>query len=139
MTLSINASTTIADVQTDFSQEFPYLKVDFFTRPHDVGESTWSKYMVFNNQERFGKLTAFKGNDMPFEYNSAMTVADFEQNFQRHFGLGVQVFRKSMSTWLITSSTDNWTLAAQNAQGQESATTLTEMVYTERTSDSAVN
>lgn len=139
MTLSINSSTTVADVQTAFSQEFPYLKVEFFTRPHDVGESTWSKYMVFNKQERFGKLIAFKGNDVPFDVIGAMTVATFEQNFQKHFGLGVQVFRKSMGTWLITSSTDNWTLAAQNAQGYESATTLTEMIYTERTNDSAVN
>jgi hypothetical protein len=139
MTLSINATTTIADVQAAFSQEFPSLKVEFFTRPHDVGESTWSKYMVFNKQERFGKLAAFKGNDVPFELNGAMTVAAFEQNFQKYFGLGVQVFRKSMGTWLITSTTDNWTLAAQNAQGQESATTLNEMIYIERTSDSAVN
>jgi hypothetical protein len=139
MTLSINASTTIADLQAAFSREFPYLKIEFFTRLHDVGESTWSKYMVFNKQERFGKLIAFKGNDVPFELSGSVTVADFEQNFQRHFGLGIQVFRKSMSTWLITSSTDNWTLAAQNAQGHESATTLTEMVYTERTNDSAVS
>jgi hypothetical protein len=139
MTLSINASTTIAEVQAAFSHEFPYLKIEFFTRPHDVGESSWSKYMIFNKQERFGKLVAFKGNDVPFDFYGSMTVADFEQNFQKHFGLGIQVFRKSMSTWLITSSTDNWTLAAQNAQGHESATTLTEMIYTERTNDSAVS
>lgn len=139
MILSINSSTTVADVQTAFSQAFPYLKIEFFTRTHDVGESTWSKYMVFNHQERFEKLTSFKGNDVPFEFNSAMTVAAFEQNFQKHFGLGVQVFRKSMGSWLITSTTDNWTLADQNEKGHESATTLTEMVYTERTNDSAVS
>jgi hypothetical protein len=139
MILSINASTTVADVQSAFSQAFPYLKIEFFTRTHDVGESTWSKYMVFNRQEHFGKLISFKGNDVPFEFNSAMTVAAFEQHFQKHFGLGVQVFRKSMGSWLITSTTDNWTLAEQNEKGYESATTLTEMVYTERTNDSAVS
>jgi hypothetical protein len=139
MTLSINSSTTIAEVQAAFSREFPFLKIEFFTRPHDVGESSWSKYMVFNKQERFGKLVPFKGNDVPFELNGSMTVADFEQSFQKHLGLGIQVFRKSMGSWLITSSTDNWTLAAQNAQGHESATTLTEMIYTERTNDSAVS
>jgi hypothetical protein len=139
MKLTINNSTTIAEVQAAFSHEFPYLKIEFFTRPHDVGESSWSKYMVFNKQERFGKLVAFKGNDVPFDFNGSMTVADFEQSFQKHYGLGVQIFRKSMGSWLITSSTDNWTLAIQNAQGHESATTLTEMIYTERTNDSAVN
>jgi hypothetical protein len=139
MTLSINASMTVADVQAAFSHEFPYLKIEFFTRIHDVGESTWSKYMIFNKQERFAKLLAFKGNDVPFELSGSMTVATFEQNFQKNFGLGVQVFRKSMGTWLITSSTDNWTLAEQNGKGHESATTLTEMIYTERTNDSAVS
>ena len=139
MTLSINASTTVADVQAAFSQEFPYLKVEFFTRPHDVGESSWSKYMIFNKEECFGQLTTFKEKEVFLELNGTTTAAAFEQNFQECLGLGVQVFRKSMGSWLITSSTDNWTLAAQNAQGHESATTLTEMIYTERTNDSAVS
>jgi hypothetical protein len=139
MTLSINPSTTVANVQAAFLHEFPYLKVEFFTRPHEVGEATWSKYMIFNKHELFSKLGTFKGNDVPFEFSGSMTVAAFEQNFQKHFGISVQVFRKSMGTWLITSSTDNWTLAAENGQGRESTTTLTEMVYTQRTNDSAIN
>ena len=139
MTLFINHTTTVADVQAAFAAAFPYLKIEFFTRTHDVGESTWSKFMIFSRQERFGKLAAFKGNDVPFELSGAMSVADFEQNFQKQFGIGVQVFRKSMGSWLITSSTDKWSLAEQNDKGHESATTLTEMVYTERTNDMAVD
>ena len=139
MKLTINSSTTVAEVQAAFSREFPYLKIEFFTRAHDVGESSWSKYMVSNKQERLGRLIALKANDVPFELSGSMTVAEFEQGFQKHLGLGVQVFRKSMGSWLVTSSTDSWTLDVQNAQGHESATTVSEMVYTERTNDSALN
>ena len=48
-----------------------------------------------------------------------MTVDELERGFDELYGLSVQVFRKSGKVWLETSVTDAWTLAKQNAQGEE--------------------
>jgi hypothetical protein len=37
------------------------------------------------------------------------------------FGLDVQVFRKSGNTWLVTTKTDDWTIAEHNKRAKEMA------------------
>lgn len=48
-----------------------------------------------------------------------MPVSKLEQLFLDQFGLSVQVFRKSGSSWLETTFTDDWTLKRQNDAGME--------------------
>jgi hypothetical protein len=48
----------------------------------------------------------------------AMTVTELEQEFEKIYGLHIQVFRKSGQVWLETSVTDGWTLDMQNKQGE---------------------
>jgi hypothetical protein len=136
MTHSINATTTIADLQIAFSQEFPYLKVEFYTHPHEAGESTLPKYRIFNRQESFSKLESFTTDTTPFEFDETTTVDAFEQSFQKKYGVFVQVFQKSRGTWLPTLTPDNLTLAEQNKQGQEATRVPKEMDYAKETKDS---
>ncbi len=135
MKLSIQSSTKIAEYQKVFSDQFPYLKIDFFAQPTSCGRTAWLKYSIPNRQERFGELVGFTANDAPFEASKTLTVAQFEQKMYEHYGVIVQVFRKSMGSWLITSVTENWTLDAQNKKGAE-ATARTEWFYRERINES---
>lgn len=132
MKLQINKSTTIAEVQTEFSKLFPFLKIEFFTRPRETDGSLWSKHMVFNRTKTMDEIGQIKADDNTIEISPSMTVNTFEQNLQKDFGLSVQVFRKSMGTWIATTESDSWTFAVQNEKGEEAATNIPEMVYVGR-------
>jgi hypothetical protein len=47
-----------------------------------------------------------------------MTVLDLDQQFQKAYGIGVLVYRRSGKVWLETTLTDAWTLEEQNWQGE---------------------
>jgi glycerol-3-phosphate O-acyltransferase len=129
MKLHINKSTTIAEMQTEFSKLFPFLKIEFFTRPREADGSLWSKHMVFNHNKTMDEVGQLKANENTIEVSPSMTVNTFEQNLQKDFGLSVQVFRKSMGSWIATTESDSWTFAVQNEKGEEAATNIPEMVY----------
>ena len=129
MKLHINKSTTIAEMQTDFSKLFPFLKIEFFTRPREADGSLWSKHMVFNHAKTMDEIGQIKADENTIEINPSMTVNAFEQQLQNEFGLSVQVFRKSMGTWIATTESDFWTFAKQNEKGEEAATNIPEMIY----------
>lgn len=129
MKLHINKSTTIAEVQTAFSKLFPFLKIEFFTRPREADGSLWSKHMIFNRTKTMDEIGQLKADDNTIEISPSMTVNSFEQQLQSDFGLSVQVFRKSMGSWIATTESDSWTFAVQNEKGKEAATNIPEMVY----------
>lgn len=132
MILKINKNTAISDIQTEFSTLFPFLKIEFFTRPHEAGGSTWSKYMIFNRAKTLGEIGRLQNNENTIEITPSMSVNDFEQKLQADYGLSVQVFRKSMGSWIATTESDTWSLEKQNDKGRLSAHTIPEMVYIAR-------
>ena len=58
-------------------------------------------------------------SDGQLHITDEMSVSELEAMFRDHYGLYVQVFRRSGRLWLETTATDNWTLSVQNKQGQE--------------------
>ena len=132
MTLEINKNRTIAELQYQFSKMYPYLKIEFFTRPHEAGGASWSKYMIFNRTKTMGEIGTLATNENSFDVEPAMSVNDFEQGLQSKYGLSVQVFRKSMGSWIATTESDTWTLGVQNEKGGQSATSINEIVFVAR-------
>ncbi len=132
MNMNINKNRTIAEIQMEFANMFPFLKIEFFTRPHEAGGASWSKYMVFNRTKTMGEIGKLKSDENVFEVTPSMSVNDFEQGLQNQFGLSTQVFRKSMGSWIATTESDTWTLAVQNEKGQQSASNVAEMVFAAR-------
>jgi hypothetical protein len=119
---------TVAAVQAEFAAYFPFLKIDFFTQPHEEGGTVWSKYQVFDTQKALAQVSDLF-EPKQYAFTPETTVGKFEQDLQSQFGIYVQVFRRSMRSWIATSATDAWTLDKQNKMGEESAHTLTEMIY----------
>lgn len=115
--IHIHDQTSIKDIQEAFSEHYPYLKLEFFSRPHQSGKGSEKKYMRSNDALLHDfRLVHSEGELMIRE---DMTVSELESLFRDHFGLYVQVFRRSGRLWLETTATDNWTLKVQNEQGQE--------------------
>ncbi|MCU0435225.1 MAG: hypothetical protein MUC87_17345 [Bacteroidia bacterium] len=115
MNITISDTRSVADIQEEFARNFPFLRLEFFSRPHKAGKPSPRSQML--KARTLGECrTAHSSGDL--QITPAMTVAALEQEFLSHYGLSVQVFRKSGKVWLETTITDGWTLAEQNAQGE---------------------
>ncbi|MBK7309918.1 MAG: hypothetical protein KBG47_02410 [Bacteroidia bacterium] len=116
MQVLINDNRKIFAIQEEFSKLFPYLKLEFFSKTHNVGGGS-AKKQIKNNSKTLGECRTVH-NKGKVTITPQMTVSDLEQNFGDVYGLGVQVFRKSGKVWLETTVTDGWTLDEQNSQGE---------------------
>lgn len=116
MKIIINDRRKIFAIQEDFNTMFPYLKLEFFAKPHKIGGPSAKKFMKSSSKTLGECRTIHKKGTITI--TPKMTVSDLEQNFADTFGLSVQVFRKSGKVWLETTVTDSWTLEEQNRQGE---------------------
>jgi hypothetical protein len=117
MIIEIKDQQQIAAIQREFNEAFPYLKLEFFSKPHKQGFAS-AKILLKNNSLTLGECRNIH-NSGTIIIEPFMTVVDLEQRFGDVYGLGVQVFRKSGKVWLETTVTDGWTLEEQNRQGED--------------------
>ncbi len=118
MKLQISAGKKVKSLKQQFSNFFPFLKIEVFNHPHEKGQGSGLEQKARDRLllcEVTGALVEGVMLVDPF-----MTVAEFEQTMQKKHGLPVQVFRKSGDIWIETIQTDNMTLKAQNSLGEES-------------------
>lgn len=116
MVILIKDERKISAIQEEFNTAFPYLKLEFFTKPHKVNGASPAKEIISNKKTLNESRRIHNKGELivtPF-----MTVAELEEQCQKIFGLSVQVFRKSGKVWLETTFTDSWTLEEQNGQGE---------------------
>jgi len=113
--LDISKAKTIQDLQQDFSNHYPFLKLEFY-KTTDVRPSVHMK-------ERIPQSTTLRSagltNTGMMEINDDMTVEELERIFLEQFGLVVQVSRNAGGIWLETTMTDKWSLHKQNEYGRE--------------------
>lgn len=115
----IDEKQTIAVVQNEFNQHFPFLKVEFFREPCLKGK--WnSKDKMIKANELFSRLEGMRLFGK-ISFTSQTIVGELEEYFLSKFGICMQVFRKSGNVWLETTSTDDWTLEQQNEEGRSLA------------------
>jgi len=120
MNLRIAPNRLISDLQKDFNNAFPFLKLEFFrNRNQQIPVFTFQQILPYNNRIAEGQAAITDGD---IEVNPDMRVKELEKIFQDQFSLAVQVFRRSGNLWLETTMTDNWTLRQQNEHGREIST-----------------
>ena len=96
MVIEVMKNKTIADLQDDFNQLYPFLRLDFYKsikgRVGSFLKQKLNKTVLLYNagNQKEGKL----------EITDFMTVEQLEKTFQNRFGMAVQVSRKSGSVWL---------------------------------------
>lgn len=116
--MKIHKDLTFTDLQVAFQTVFPGLKLGFYNREHSDYEGSPQKAAYAGEMlVRDAKPNLINGE---LELDPAKTVAALEHEFEYRFGLHVQVFRRSNTLWLQTTSTDNWTLEVQNTKGLHS-------------------
>ena len=117
MKITINDHRKIHAIQEEFTNAFPYLKIEFFAKPHTSGGQS-AKSLMKQSSKTLGECRTVH-NKGEITISPEMTVDELEQRFMDVYGLSTQIFRKSGNVWLETTVTDGWTLAKQNSQGEE--------------------
>lgn len=117
--IEITDDKTLAELQAAFQAHFPFLKIEFYTVSHSLGEGS-------DEAEKLDlKMTIGKARKEQttghMSIHGNQKVSTLESVFQEVYGLNVQVFRKSGNLWLQTTTTDAWTLSEQNETAKEFA------------------
>ncbi|MCB0617161.1 MAG: hypothetical protein KDC43_02375 [Saprospiraceae bacterium] len=114
----INDSKKLRDIQREFNEKFPYLKLEFYRLQHQIGEGTPARELL-DTELTIGEVRAVHvEGDLSVHPN--LKVSTLEKNFAELYGLNAQVFRRSGNLWLQTTATDEWTLFDQNRKGGRS-------------------
>lgn len=114
--ITITPDKKINEIREEFTTLFPYLKIEFCLIPHSGKQGTIKKHLVTGNKKLKEISTKVKSGKI--DLSNGITVTELENFFQTEIGVPVQVFRKSGSSWLETTATDNWTLKKQNEMGE---------------------
>ena len=120
MHLRIAPNRLISDLQKDFNNAFPFLKIEFFQNRNPQLPAFTIRQILPHNKRIVDGQTAVTDGDI--EVNSQMKVKELEKIFKDQFSLVAHVFRRSGNLWLETTMTDDWTLGQQNEHGREIST-----------------
>lgn len=120
MNLEIAPDRLISDIQKEFNDIYPFLKLEFFNAKSLTRNDFSASLIIPRNRKLGDGQYGLKAGTVEIE--DGMKVSDLEQAFKNKFNLAAQVFRKSGNLWLETTMTDNWTLSQQNNHGREIST-----------------
>ena len=113
--MEIKDNRKIIEIQQEFHEKFPYLKIEFYKKSHEAGEGNPDKEKL-DPYKTIGEVrTKHESGELSIHGN--VKVETLEQRFEDDYGLHVQVYRKSNDVWLQTTATDSWTLSEQNERG----------------------
>ncbi len=116
MKLTFNAKTPIKDIQREFSAAYPYLKIEFYLKPHEKTELSRGQERI-SPQTILGEIGDFV-SALSIDMSEERPVADMEAEFFAKTGVAVQVSRLMGNTWIETSISDDKTLGWQNGRGR---------------------
>lgn len=123
--MKITNQKTLKEVQMEFNEKFPYLKIEFYEGKHETGKpSPVNKQLDASMTIQKARKTNTEGD---LNITGQLKVSTLEDRFWEQYGLNVQVFRRSGNLWLQTSTTDHWTLTQQNGKGERSERSYEEM------------
>lgn len=110
MNLILNPTDTINDLNTQFMEVYPHLKFRFFNHSHENGEGSMANDEI-NPDTLLGELGL--NEEIAHHIQGNSKVKNLEEWMQNQFEAGIQIFRKSGNVWLLTTTTDEWTLHHQ--------------------------
>ncbi|HTA28095.1 MAG TPA: hypothetical protein VK809_09920 [Bacteroidia bacterium] len=125
MEITLNDHRKIFDIQKEFSEMFPYLKLEFYSKSSKKGGAPSTNLMKHISKRIAECRTIHTSGNITIQPN--MTISELEQSFRDVYGLSIEVFRKSANEWLETKETNDWTLDKQNAEAG-SANKLEEVI-----------
>jgi len=98
--MKITDDKTLQELQDEFSEEFPFLKIEFFGRAGGTDKN-------LNGQERLNRHKLVgevrkTGNCGYIKLDPNLRGSALESTFQDIFGLNARVYRRSFGDWVQT-------------------------------------
>jgi nitroreductase len=118
MHFEINDTTPFKEIQKTFSDFYPFLQLEFYTRGHQKYEDSLDIDLVYPGTT-VGDVKKTHVSGL-LEILPLYKVADVEKEFQERFGLPVQVFWNDNNVWRATTDMDDFTLKELNEMGRNS-------------------
>ncbi len=118
MNLEISDDQTVGQVQGQFHQAYPFLKIDFFEKDLQVYARERQAKPVLDINRFMREFRSKTQLASSISVNNEMKVKEIENAIDLVYGLKAQVFRRSGNVWLETTVTNNWSLEEQNRQGE---------------------
>lgn len=118
MQIYISEETVIKEIQEKFRTLYPYLKLEFYRKPHLKGEYSPEEDKISSDTPIENIRLRNDPGWMDISYYR--TAAAVEHDFSYIFGLNAQILRKAGTLWLETIDTDSWTLEELNNAGKPS-------------------
>jgi hypothetical protein len=116
MILHITDQRMLREIQIDFSKQFPYLRIEFFTPSHH--NNTPAKNVT--KIDPYIRAGVIRKKHFVHAVNvfPDTSVKEFEQMMRDDFNADVQVYHYTKAGWLQTDVTDIATLDELNDQGR---------------------
>ncbi len=117
LNIAITPASRLVDIQKEFNEMFPYLKLEFFSTvrvglAHKLSRKPLDPGMTVAHAQS-------KPAGATIEIHPALKVRELERILNDKLFLSAEVFRCSGKMWLQTTHTDEWTLEHQNNHGKE--------------------
>jgi hypothetical protein len=112
MHIQLHDDITLKEIKTVFSDFYPYLRLEFYSKPHLLYESS-NERDVLPDEKRLKEIKDIH-IDGVIDIQPTEKVTDLEFEFQRRFGLPVQVLRLEQGEWRQTTGMDTFTLKDVN-------------------------
>lgn len=113
----VDDSRTIEEVQKDFSDEYPFLKIEFISMVKKGAVASPNAEIIPKNK----KLSAIRDKHVSgtVSIEPDCTVKDLLDTLENEYGLHARVYRKFGNMWIETGLTSHWSLSLQNTEGYE--------------------
>ena len=117
MKIEITDHRKIFTVQREFNELFPFLKIEFFAKPHTSGGASPHK-LVGHAANTLGSCrTIHRKGFVTISPN--MSVRELQQTFADKYGLTVRILKKDKGGWTDAASKDALSLEMHNADGKK--------------------
>ena len=117
MIIGVYDNKTIREIQREFMEYYPYLKLEFHEHPHEMYEPSPEKEQYPVNR-RIGELRRQHDSGI-LEIHGWHKTGDVEMEFQKKYGLNAQVYRLEGDAWIQTTGSDGLNLEEQNEIGRK--------------------
>lgn len=112
MHIQLHDNITLLEIKNVFSDYYPYLKLEFYSKPHLLYESS-DEWDVLPDDKKLKEIKEMHIDGI-IDIQPTEKVTDLEFEFQRRFGLPVQVLRMEQGKWRQTTGMDTFTLKDVN-------------------------
>ena len=113
----VNMRSTLKVVQELFNQEYPFLKITFFSKSANQRNGFLLK-QVEELDRSIGDFVIDGSNEVNLTILPSMSVNELDLKIQSLFRLTIKIFRQSGSLWIPINETESWSIDAQNNEGK---------------------